>query len=53
MGRVLRELGMGATAQKIMQAHTLGTLIVVWLFFNLIDLVRAIRRERFIARGAT
>jgi MscS family membrane protein len=48
---LLRELGMGATAQKILQAHTVGTFIVVWFLFSLIDLVRAVRRERFIAQG--
>jgi MscS family membrane protein len=48
---MLRELGLGATAQKIMQAHTIGTFIVVWVLFGIIDLVRGIRRERFLARG--
>jgi MscS family membrane protein len=48
---LLRELGLGATAQKIMQARTLGTFIGVWLLFGVIDLVRAIRRERYLDRG--
>lgn len=51
MGQMLRELGMGATAQRLFEGRTLGTFIVVWLLFGVIDLVRAVRRERFIARG--
>ena len=48
---MLRELGVGATAQKILQAHTVSTIITVWALFCVIDLVRAIRRERFKAMG--
>jgi MscS family membrane protein len=48
---LLRELGLGATAQKIMQARTLGTFIAIWFLFCIIDLIRGIRRERFLARG--
>lgn len=51
MNSMLRELGLGATAQKIIQAHTLGTFIAVWFLFGIIDLVRGVRRERFLARG--
>jgi MscS family membrane protein len=48
---LLKELGLGATAQKITQAHTVNIIIIVWLLFRIIDLFRGIRRERFIARG--
>ncbi len=37
---LLRELGLGATAQAIMEAKTLITIIVVWVAFSLIDLAR-------------
>jgi MscS family membrane protein len=50
-GNLLRELGLGAKAQAIMEAKTLMTIIVVWLVFSLIDLFREKRREEFIAQG--
>jgi len=50
---LLRELGLGATAQKAFKAHTLGTLFATWFLFGVIDLVRAIRREKFLAIGRT
>ncbi len=49
--QLLKELGLGATAQKIIEARTLMTLVVVWLTFSVIDLIRARRREIFLARG--
>ncbi len=49
--QLLKELGLGATAQKIVEAKTLMTLVVVWLIFSLIDLARARRREMFLAQG--
>lgn len=49
----LRELGLGATAQKIASAHTTMTAITVWLLFSIIDLVRSKRRERFLEQGRT
>jgi MscS family membrane protein len=49
--QLLKELGLGATAQKITQAQTVSIFIIVWLLFRSIDLFRGIRRERFIARG--
>jgi MscS family membrane protein len=51
IGIFLRELGMGLTAQKIADGHTLMTIVIVWLVFSSIDLLRAKRRERFIAEG--
>ncbi len=51
VGILLRELGLGATAQAILEAKTLVTIIVVWVAFSLIDLARAKRRETFIAQG--
>ncbi len=48
---LLRELGLGATAQAFVETKTLMTLVVVWIIFSLIDLARAKRRETFIAQG--
>jgi len=48
---ILRELGLGATAQRILEANTFLTIIVVWIVFSLIDLWRAKRRERFNVLG--
>jgi len=50
-GGLLQELGLGATAQKIVEAKTLMTLVATWLTFSVIDLVRARRREKFLAQG--
>ena len=50
-GKLLKELGLGATAQALIETKTLMTLVVVWVVFSLIDLVRARRREIFIAQG--
>ncbi|GMR15000.1 MAG: hypothetical protein BMS9Abin30_0614 [Gammaproteobacteria bacterium] len=50
-GQLLVELGLGATAQKIVEAKTLMTLVAIWLTFSIIDLVRARRREKFLAQG--
>jgi MscS family membrane protein len=49
--RLLRELGLGATAQAFVEAKTLMTIVFVWVVFSLIDLARAKRREAFIAQG--
>ena len=53
IGSLLAELGLGATAQRIIEANTLMTLIVVWIAFSLIDLARAKRKNTFIAQGRT
>jgi MscS family membrane protein len=50
-GNLLKELGLGATAQAIMEAKTLMTIVAVWIVFSLIDLFRARRREKFLAQG--
>jgi len=50
-GTLLKELGLGATAQAIVEAKTLMTIIVVWMMFSFIDLIRANRRERFKIQG--
>ncbi len=50
-GKLLKELGLGATAQALVETKTLMTVVVVWLIFSLIDLARAKRRETFIAQG--
>ncbi|MFT5141069.1 MAG: MscS family membrane protein [Rhodothermales bacterium] len=51
MKSVLHNLGLGATAQRVEQAGTVLTIIFVWLFFSLIDLARASRREKYLAQG--
>ncbi len=50
-GQLLKELGLGATAQTLLESKTLMTVVVVWVIFSLIDLARANRRETFIAQG--
>ena len=50
-GHLLRELGLGATAQAVFETKTLMTFVVVWILFLLIDLARAKRRQTFIAQG--
>jgi MscS family membrane protein len=52
-GKLLTELGLSATAQRIVEANTLMTIIATWIVFSLIDLARARRRERFQALGRT
>lgn len=51
VGQFLKELGLGATAQRVIEANTLLTIVAVWIVFSLIDLGRAWRRKKFIARG--
>ena len=48
---LLKELGLGATAQTLMEAKTLMTIAVVWIIYSLTDLLRAKRREMFLAQG--
>ncbi len=48
---ILLELGLGARAQVFASTKTFWTIVMVWLIFSLIDLFRAIRRERFLAQG--
>jgi MscS family membrane protein len=50
-GNLLEELGLGATAQALVETKTLMTMVVVWITFSLIDLARARRKETFIAQG--
>ena len=50
-GELLKELGLGATAQALVETKTLMTVVVVWVIFSLVDLARANRRETFIAQG--
>lgn len=52
-GALLTELGLGARAQRLVEANTLMTLVVVWIAFSLIDLARAKRRITFMAQGRT
>ncbi len=50
-GALLKELGLGARAQALIETKTLMTVVVVWIIFSLIDLFRARRREKFLAQG--
>jgi len=50
-GYFLRELGLGATAQALIETKTLMTIVTVWILFSLIELARAKRRQTFIAEG--
>ena len=45
------ELGLGARAQVFVNTKTFSTIVEVWLLFSLIDLLRARRREQFLAQG--
>jgi MscS family membrane protein len=48
---LLNELGLGATARAVVETKTLMTVVMVWILFSLIDLIRARRREKFLAQG--
>jgi len=48
---LLKELGLGARAQSILESKTLMTIVFVWIVFSLIDLLRARRKQKFQARG--
>ncbi|NOR19651.1 MAG: hypothetical protein GQ538_06140, partial [Xanthomonadales bacterium] len=37
-GNILNELGLGATAQALVETKTLMTMVVVWVIFSLVDL---------------
>ena len=50
-GHLLHELGLGATARQIYETRTPMTIVVVWIIFSLVDLLRARRREKFLAQG--
>ncbi|MCF6225053.1 MAG: mechanosensitive ion channel family protein [Xanthomonadales bacterium] len=50
-GQMLKALGLGATAQAIIESKSVMTIIVVWILFSLIDLAREKRRANFIAQG--
>jgi len=50
-GELLKELGLGARAQALIESKTIMTIAVVWVIFSLIDLFRARRREKFLAQG--
>jgi MscS family membrane protein len=50
-GSLLRELGLGAKAQTLAESRTMLTIVVVWVLFSIIDLVRANRRVRYASQG--
>jgi MscS family membrane protein len=53
VGLVLEELGLSVTAHRVIESKTLITIVTVWIIFSLIDLARAKRRQKFLARGRT
>lgn len=53
LGHILRELGVGAAAGRIMQAKTLVTIFILWFIWKAVDLWRARRRVRYEAQGRT
>jgi MscS family membrane protein len=48
---LLKELGLGARAQSILESKTMLTVVFVWIVFSLIDLVRERRKLEFRAQG--
>jgi MscS family membrane protein len=48
---VLRDLGLGATANRIAEGGTVVTLVVVWLLFATINLIRDLYSRYLQARG--
>lgn len=48
---LIYELGVGATATRIMRSHTLVTFFSVWFLWAAVDLWRARRRNRYEALG--
>jgi MscS family membrane protein len=51
LGVTLLDLGMGATATKIMNTHTLTTVFTIWLIWKGVDIWRARRRLRYEEEG--
>ena len=51
LSSLLKELGLGARAQALVESKTLMTVVIVWILFSLIDLIRENRKERFLAEG--
>lgn len=52
-GWMATELGLGATAQKVVGARTMLTIAWVWMIWKMIDLWRARRRLRYERSGRT
>jgi len=48
---LIYELGVGITMIKALKTHTLHTIVIVWLVWQLADLWRARRRECYLAEG--
>jgi MscS family membrane protein len=51
LGELVYELGVGVTAYRIMQSHTLATFFVVWFIWAATDIWRARRRSRYEQQG--
>ncbi|MEM9302370.1 MAG: mechanosensitive ion channel family protein [Pseudomonadota bacterium] len=50
-GFCMARLGLGLTGQQIARTETLRTILIVWVLFGLIELIRVWRRLRFEAEG--
>lgn len=48
---LIYELGVGVTAYRLMQSHTLGTFFIVWFLWASADIWRARRRHRYEQQG--
>jgi MscS family membrane protein len=48
---LFKELGLGATGQAWFRAGTLVTVGWVWFTFAIVDLIRGMRREKYLAQG--
>jgi len=50
-GSVIRELGLGVTAQRVAQSGTMITIVIVWLLFATINLLRDLYAQYLQSRG--
>jgi MscS family membrane protein len=51
LGATLNQLGMGAVAQKVSEAKTLLTIVVVWALWSVANLFRNHQAEKLAAKG--
>lgn len=49
--QLIYELGVGATAARMMRSHTIGTFFTLWFLWSVVDLWRARRRHRYELQG--
>lgn len=51
LGATLKQLGMGAVAQRVSEANTLLTIVLVWVFWSVANLFRNHHAEKLAAQG--